>query len=576
MTMGVKFDGRTAAWSLGLLAFSLAAAGCARSDPDAPDQPASANGAASTNGSQTQSLPPIPQEQEPAGPAQPLASDPVEPESNAPPEWNAETDLTVTLSPTAPTGPATPVTPELLATDTPMPSLADPAVESLATAAEQPAALRPLRDDLSLQELVQLLAAADKDMELIHINRSGIEDPNELRETLLRIVNRKLQAAEQLARHGDATAEQISEGNRGQLQALSHLAALSDVNAAERLEQLARDNMSSQDERLVAESRLVLIGFAIESLQHGNDEAAQQIVSFVDQIAASHSSTDVPALIVMGQAKEVLENYGHGDLARHVRDAIINTFADSTNPEIARMAAQAAGNVQFDGVDQLREQILGGADVTTSQWTEAVETLIDESADLQTVRYLAGAAVDFEASGKTELAGATLSTLRERFADPQAATTAEVELAIEATEARQNIIGQPFDPQLSSLDGQPLSLDQFRGQVVLMPFWAMGIPLSLQPIATLRSIRDAHPGQVTIVGLNLDAADAPLNQFVAENQLDFPSFRVGSDPTNTIPRDFGVVSFPFVAILDAGGRVASIQLTGQRLRAAVQQLIAEP
>ncbi len=457
------------------------------------------------------------------------------------------------------------------------PAIAEPnQIQPIETESDPPQPTRQLRGDLSPDELVQFLAAADRDMELIHGNRSGIEDPREARQTLLQIVNMKLQASRQLSSHAGATAEQKSEGNRGELQSLSHLAALSDVRSAEELEKLAQQNMSSDDPKLVADSRLVLIGFAIESLQNGKEQAADKIIQYVNEIASSDSRDDVPALIVMGQAKAVLESYGYANQAKQVRDTIIKTFADSSNPDVASMTAEIAGNVRFDGVDKLRGEILEGADVGIDRWVGSVETLIDESADLQTARYLAGAAVDFEANGMMPFAEATLQTLNKRFSEPDAATTREVQTAIKATAARQQIIGQSFEPDLPSIDGTRLTLADYRGKVVLVPFWAMGIPLSLQPIPSLQSICDANPDQVAMVGVNLDLDEAPLDEFLEESKISFPSFRLASDPASQIPRNFGMVSMPFVVIIDRAGKVAAIQLSEKNLQQTVQRLIAEP
>jgi len=483
-----------------------------------------------------------------------VASDPVDPNRSGPPPWEvADAD------------------PQMMGPSGSGPSGLEPS----GLEPGQPEPPRNLRDDLSPDQLVEFLAAADRDMELIHTNRSGIEGPRASRDALLQIVNMKLQAARQLAGHPDASPETRSEGDRGELQSLSHLAALSDVRAAEELEKLARSNMSSDDPKLVADSRLVLIGFAIESLQNGREGAPKQIVQHVSEIAQSGSTADVPALIVMGQAKQMLENYGYSEMAKQVRDTIIEVFGNSNNPDLVAMAAQIAGNIHVDGVDQLRGEILQDADITVAQWCDSVEALIDESADLQTVRYLAGASVDFEANGMPQFADATLNVLNDRFTQPDAATTREVQTAIDATEARANIIGKKFDPDLPTIDGAPLSLSEFQGKVVLVPFWGMGIPLSLQPIPALQSIRDAHADQVVIVGVNLDPADAPLDQFLHESKIGFPSYRLASDQPSTIPKDFGMVSMPFVAILDRDGKVAALQLSEKNLQQTVQRLIAE-
>jgi thiol-disulfide isomerase/thioredoxin len=440
-----------------------------------------------------------------------------------------------------------------------------------------------LPEDLSPSQLVDFLASADKDMELIHRRQAGIDDPTQAREMLIRIVKRKLQASRQLAGHPQANDRQRSEGNRGELQSLSHLAALSDVRAAEELERLAEARMASDDPKLVADSRLVLIGFAIESLQNGDERAVDKIVQLADQIAGNDSTADIPALIALGQAKQTLETYGQPEVASRIRDTIIEKFAASANPDVAKLAAQFAGNLVYDEVDKLREQILAGdqatgdqatdESVTIDQWTRSVETLIDAAADIQTVSYLAGAAVDFEAHGLLDFADATLRTLSSRFDQPGAATTREVQTAISATQARQQIIGSDFDPALASVSGTALQMAAYRGKIVLVPFWAAGIPLSLQPISTLQRMRDEHPRDVAIVGINLDPTDVPLEAFLRESKIDFPSFSLASDPASKIPQQFGLVSMPFVVIIDRQGKVAAIQLSGKGLQETVTQLI---
>ncbi len=159
------------------------------------------------------------------------------------------------------------------------------------------------------------------------------------------------------------------------------------------------------------------MGFAIESLQNGKEDAADRIISYVEAIKKAEIKPDIPAMMVMGQARETLANYGHQDKARLVRDTIIQLFANSPDPQIAQMAGQLAGNVRFDAIEELRGQAIDGEPVSASQWRDAVETLIDESADLQTVKYLAGAALEFESRGLNELVEATFDIASKRFDD---------------------------------------------------------------------------------------------------------------------------------------------------------------
>ncbi|MFK8110943.1 MAG: TlpA family protein disulfide reductase [Rubripirellula sp.] len=436
-------------------------------------------------------------------------------------------------------------------------------------------ALGQLKPDLPPADLVKFLAGADNDMRLIHSGQSGITDPQEARRTLLHIIKMKLEASKRLTVHAEATEAQKSEGARGELQSLSHLASLGDLKSAEELELLAESKLESSDDSVAADSRLVLIGFAMESLQNGNQDSVQKILDLVTQIATSKTPADVPAMIVMGQARQVLEQYGHATEARRVRDTIIDLFADSPNPEIAEMAAQQAGSVRFDAINDLHKLALDGGEVTSDQWTESVESLIKESADLQTVQYLAGCALEFESFDMNDLAAATYQTMSARFDDPQAATGRETILAIGAYRTRQNVIGSEFTPTLNAIDGSEVRLADYRGKVTLMPLWAASFPESLQLVPDLIAIRELHPEKVEIVGINLDMAGAPLEQFPELKELGFVNLRSETAPkqANPIAVQFGMVSMPFLVILDQEGRVAALNFTGRNLKQTVEKLL---
>ncbi|MGB0595682.1 MAG: TlpA family protein disulfide reductase [Rubripirellula sp.] len=434
--------------------------------------------------------------------------------------------------------------------------------------------LTELRADLSPQQLLEFLAAADGDMQLIHSGKSGIEDPQEARRTLVHIVKMKLDASRRLASNEEVDDRTRSEGARGELQSLSHLAALGNLKAAEELEALALSRLESDDPQLVADSRLVLIGFAIESLQNGGEDAVDRLVRYSDQIATTSDSPDVAAMMAMGQARESLARYGHDREARIVRDRIIELFADSSEPQIAEMAARLAGSVRFDVIDQLLSQAIEGETVNRNDWESAVGTLIDESADLQTVQYLSGAALELEGCGQDDLATATYALMAGRFLEPSAATTQEVTMANEAHQARKDVVGRVFDPDLDSVDGSPLSLTEFRGKVVLVPFWAMNFPQSLQVLPQLRDVAAKYPEQVAIIGVNMDGEGARVAEFAKASKLEFRSFRSTNESTNQLVTQFGVVSMPFTAILDKEGQVVELDFTGKKLQGVIDQLLS--
>ncbi|MFG0262418.1 MAG: hypothetical protein ACF788_08505, partial [Novipirellula sp. JB048] len=247
---------------------------------------------------------------------------------------------------------------------------------------------RQLRADLTSKELRDFLADADRTMQAIASGTAGIQDQDEAMAEMQRISRLKLEASRRLRNMPDADPEVRRDGARGELQSLSHLAALGDLKAALELEKLAQANLADDDPRLVTDSRLVLIGFAIESLQNGAEDAPQRITRLVSDLANSAASSDIPAMMVMGQARQTLAQYGHDAEAQAIRDTILDLYADASDPEIAKMAAQVAGSVHFDEIDRLLRLAIEGEAVAPSDWKAASEALIRESPDLQTVQYL--------------------------------------------------------------------------------------------------------------------------------------------------------------------------------------------
>jgi thiol-disulfide isomerase/thioredoxin len=438
---------------------------------------------------------------------------------------------------------------------------------------------RKLRPDLSPEALVEFLAGADEDMQRIYSGAAGIRDNNLALARMREIGKLKLEAAKRLRDHSDATQEQKVEASRGVLQSLSHLAALGDLASATELEALANKNLQSSDPRIVTDSQLVLIGFAIESLRNGKEEAPEKIMELVGGLSQSSTKPDVPTMMVLGQARQLLAQYGHHEQAGMVRETIIDLFADTDDPQIASMAAQLAGSVEFDAIDRMLETAIGGGEVSAEAWSDAAKTLIDESADIMTVQFLAGAALEFEAINRDDLADATYDLLYDRFGEQSDAMGEETRIAIDARNARRQVVGLVFDPALNQIDGTPLNMSQFSGKVVLMPFWASGFPQSLQLLPLLTEIRDSQPDKIAIVGMNLDPKDSPTQEFVRQNGLDFPSYHSVSSPTgkvsNSVATRFGMVSMPFVVVLDQQGRVVSLDFKGQKLRQIVDALLSQ-
>ncbi|WP_372898378.1 TlpA family protein disulfide reductase [Stieleria sp.] len=451
-------------------------------------------------------------------------------------------------------------------------------IPEMIDAAGAVAAQRELRDDLTADQLMTYLEESDRDMEMLARGRDQLQDPNQANELMRQLANSKLQASVRLQAHADATEKQRTAGLRGQLQALSHLSAMGDLSSAKALEALARENLSSPVPTIAGDSRIVLIGFAIDGLRAGRESAAQEIVSLIEGMTASRTA-DIPAVLMMAEARQVLANYGLIDESARVREKILALYGNSPDKMIAQVAADAAGTAKYDSARRLLGEILENDNVALARWTEAVTELIREAPEMNTVEFLGTSALQLEAAQREAFVEETFRILAEGFADTDSATANEIETARMAMEARRDVIGTSFDAlaNLPTLDGSGISSISVKGKVVLMPFWAVTIPQSLQIVPMLKEIQSRHPDQIAIVGMNLDSEQAPLGEFLAQNDLGFPSFRSVSssngDQGNPIATKFGLVSLPFVAIFNQAGKVAALDFTGMQLETTVEQLV---
>ena len=434
--------------------------------------------------------------------------------------------------------------------------------------------LLQLQTELPVPRLVDFLRAVDIEMQNVASGRTKMQNHAEANDEMIRLATLKLQASTQLIDKSAVDSDNQVMGLRGQLQSLSHLAALGDLPSAEQLEKLAREQSQSKVASLALDSKLVLVGLAMERLRNGSSKDSAEILDLINNIAEAPQAPDVSALMVMGQAHALLQQYGDEAAAEKVRETIVDLFADHPNENVAAMAIGLAGSPKFAEIDQVLRQFSRGETVAVDQWRGTVKKLLETSADVTTIQYLAGAALQFEAAGNDPLSDATFEAIAESE-NVVGKSADELAVAVEARRARRVAVGETFAFSGPSVDGRPLSIESYSGRVVLMPFWAIAIPESLTILQTLDQIREKSDGKVEIVGMNLDGEDAPAADFLQQSPVPFRSFQsaTSASGSNEIAKQFGVVSLPFVVIIDGSGKVAAINLSGRGLSDQVAKVL---
>ncbi len=124
-------------------------------------------------------------------------------------------------------------------------------------------------------------------------------------------------------------------------------------------------------------------------------------------------------------------------------------------------------------------------------------------------------------------------------------------------------------PNLSALasDGRMLSLNQFRGQVVYVDFWASWCAPCREAIPVLDTMYQRYQGRgFTVLGVNVDTERKSAQRMI--DQL-LPKFPLLFDPQGKWPEAFGLRDMPTSYLIDAKGVVRYIH-KGYRARDAQQ------
>ncbi len=142
--------------------------------------------------------------------------------------------------------------------------------------------------------------------------------------------------------------------------------------------------------------------------------------------------------------------------------------------------------------------------------------------------------------------------------------------------------GQAADFSLRNLEGQAVTLSQFRGKVVVMSFWATWCVPCQQEMPHLEKMwKEFGPLGLVILGISEDdaKADAMVKPRVKALGVTYTILR---DPQTTVVAQFNPSkSLPFTAVVDRMGALASTHAgyapgDEAALRIEVEALLAKP
>jgi cytochrome c biogenesis protein CcmG, thiol:disulfide interchange protein DsbE len=109
-------------------------------------------------------------------------------------------------------------------------------------------------------------------------------------------------------------------------------------------------------------------------------------------------------------------------------------------------------------------------------------------------------------------------------------------------------------PDFSLQDSaQKITLNQFRGQVVVLNFWATWCPPCVEELPSLMSMQErARRRGVVVLGISIDVDEDAYHRFLKQRNVNFLSVR---DPERKVAKLYGVHGWPETYIIDRQGLV---------------------
>ncbi|MDE0685949.1 MAG: redoxin domain-containing protein [Candidatus Poribacteria bacterium] len=138
------------------------------------------------------------------------------------------------------------------------------------------------------------------------------------------------------------------------------------------------------------------------------------------------------------------------------------------------------------------------------------------------------------------------------------------------------LIGKPVpDFSATDLDGNPISLQDYRGKVVLLDFWGAWCGFCIEEMPNLKRVYDTYKDQgFDIIGVSLDDEESELRDYIKENDIRWRQVFSGKawrdDP---LAQQYNITGVPSQWLIDRDGKLITHKARGEELEQLVMEAL---
>ena len=133
-----------------------------------------------------------------------------------------------------------------------------------------------------------------------------------------------------------------------------------------------------------------------------------------------------------------------------------------------------------------------------------------------------------------------------------------------------------IDFNVKDLDGNDLSLEEYRGNVILLDFWAVWCAPCIAEMPNVKQVYEKYREEnFQIIGISLDQSRDKLVGYLEKEGITWPQVFDGNGWQNQVAKIYGIRAIPQMYLIDGEGVIRKSDVRGHALEPAVAELVRE-